>query len=170
MDTAAQDEWLVTHIPHRIRAALAGLPLQVELLQALAVADPLAIQHRSAGNAVWEGRMAAVRWLIEFIGVKEDKNTGKPVLVSPRGVDCSITMIQGGAPFDLSSPDAIILARVWKGCSQASSHATHKSGHPPVGEAQLDQAMRIVTAHLDRTIYAVHSRRVAAASLHLENR
>ena len=169
MDNAAQDEWLVTHIPHRIRAALAGLPLQVELLKTLAVAEPHKIEHRSAGNAVWEGRLAAIRWLIEFIGVKEDKD-GKPAPVNPKGVDCSIRMIEGGVPFDLQSPDASVLARVWRGCSQASSHATHKSGHPPVGELQLDQAMRIIAAHLDRTIYANHARKVAAASLHLENR
>jgi hypothetical protein len=168
MDHAAQDEWLVTHIPHRIRAAIARLPLQEELLAALLVADSHAVRARCDGNAIWEGRLVAVRWLIEFVGVK-DKH-GKPARPTPVGADASISMMSGGTPFDLQLPDAIFLARVWKGCSQASSHATHASSHPPVGEAELDRAMSIVMAHLDRTVYAAHHCKIAAASLHVENR
>lgn len=167
MNAAAQHEWLVTHLPHRIRAAISRLPLEGELLTALSATEPQKIRERCEGNAIWEGRMAAVRWLIEFIGVKEDKH-GKPVRPNPRGADASITMIAGGTLFDMSSPDAIFLARVWRGCSQASSHATHASGHPSVEPSELDRAMRIMTAHLDQTIYSGQSRNSAASSLHLE--
>lgn len=167
MDTAAQKEWLVTHLPHRVRAAMARLPFQDELLKSISAAEAPEIRVRCDGNAIWEGRLAAVRWLIEFIGVKEDRS-GKPARPKPRGADSSIVQLAGGRLFDLMAPEAVFLARLWKGCSQAGSHATHASGHPPVNEAQLDHAMRIVTAHLDATIYASHSRKVAAASLHME--
>jgi len=170
MDNAAQNAWLTTHIPHRIRAVIARLPLQEELLKSISAKDPQKIKERCEGNSIWEGRLVAVRWLIEFIGVTQDKN-GKPVRPkrrNPTGADVSIERIAGGALFDLQSSDAIVLARVWKGCSQASSHATHASGHPPVDEVTIDSALRIVIAHLDRTIYATQPRKVASASLHLE--
>ena len=116
------------------------------------------IRMRSLLNAAWEGRMAGIRWLIEFVGVVDD--SGKPDRPNRRRADVAITRIPGGAEFDLSSPNALVLSRVWKGCAQASGHPTQDSNHPPVDDMALDAAMRIIIQHLERTIYAESVRRL----------
>ncbi len=116
------------------------------------------IRTRSLFNAAWEGRMAGIRWLIEFVGVVE--KGGKPDRPNRRGADIAITRIADGAEFDLSSPDALVLSRVWKGCAQASGHPTQDSNHPPVDDKALDAAMRIIIRHLNHTIYAKSARKL----------
>lgn len=49
--------------------------------------------------------MAAIRWLIEFVGIR-DVN-GKPKQPKLRKTDVSISFIQGGKPIDIDSPEAI---------------------------------------------------------------
>ncbi len=159
MDATKQDRWLAEHVPHRIRASLSGLALHEELMPSAADEDFRAsIRARSLFNAAWEGRMAGIRWLIEFIGVVDAG--GKPSRPNRRGADIAISQIDGGQEFDLSTPEALILARVWKGCAQASGHPTQDSNHPPVDDKALDAAMRIVVQHLERTIYAKSSRKL----------
>ena len=46
-----------------------------------------------------------------------------------------------GNLFDLLNPNARANADVWKGCSQASSHATTSSNHPSVREPDLRKAL-----------------------------
>ena len=46
-----------------------------------------------------------------------------------------------------------MLADVWKGCAQASSHATHASGHPSVSEEVLTVALTLIIDHLQNTVY-----------------
>jgi hypothetical protein len=149
-----RDDWLSGHIPYRVHAGLAGLPLASEYLPA--TAEP-ALRARFAAiclnNAVYEGRLAAIRWLIDFIGIRDKK--GKPA--RPRRVgehDVGITSLPGGSEVHLDSPEAEILRKVWKGCSQASSHATHASNHFSVEPEILEQAMRIIISHLEKTIYS----------------
>jgi hypothetical protein len=100
--------------------------------------------------------MASMRWLIEFVGVADSK--GKPSLPKPHPKDISITCIQGGEKIDLTSPEAETLAKVWKGCSQASGHPTQDSNHPPVDPKTLDEALGIIVKHLEQTIYAANDR------------
>lgn len=159
MDPAKQDRWLSEHVPHRIRASLSGLALQDELMPATA-GDELraSIRARSLFNAAWEGRIAGIRWLIEFVGVVD--RGGKPDRPNRRGADVGITDIAGGVEFDLSVPEALVLSRVWRGCSQASGHPTADSSHPPVDDKALDDAMRTIIGHLDRTIYAKSARKL----------
>ena len=121
------------------------------------------VRGRCIGNAAWEGRMAGMRWLIEFVGIVDSK--GKPDRPNRRTVDVSVTHIAGGREIDLAAPEAIVLSRVWKGCSQASGHPTQDSNHPPVDERALDEAMRIIISHLERTIYATSTRRLADEAL-----
>jgi hypothetical protein len=113
--------------------------------------------------AALEGRMAAIRWLIEFVGIC-DRNTkpGRPTL---RKTDVSTTSIQGGKLIDCSSPDATTLAKVWKACSQASAHPTWDTNHPPINSQTLDEALRIIVNHLNATIYSVNARNLVAETL-----
>jgi hypothetical protein len=97
--------------------------------------------------------MAAIRWLIDFIGIRDKE--GKPARPRRWGDhDVSITSLPGGREIDLSSHEAEFLRRVWKGCSQSSSHATHDSKHFPVDARTLEKAMRMIVNHLNKTVYA----------------
>ena len=149
-----RNDWLHHHIPHRIRAGLVGLSFASEFLPATADA---ALRTRFADaclqNAAFEGRMAAIRWLIEFIGVRDKQ--GKPARPHRRGDhDVGISSLPGGREVDLDSDEAEILCRAWKGCSQASSHATHDSKHFPVDATTLEEALRSIASHLDKTVYS----------------
>jgi len=166
MNPDERNQWLVQHIPHRLRACLAHSGVQKELMPD--TADEKTQQNIVAHCvliAALEGRMAAIRWLIEFVGIRD--YNGKPGRPKPHkaGTDVSITSIQGGKLIDLSSHDATILANVWKGCSQASGHPTWDTKHPPVDGATLDQAVRIIVKHLDATIYSVSGRNLLAETL-----
>lgn len=83
MIPSEQSEWIARHIPHRVRAAVARLPMKNSLLQVEASIDPVRrteqdeIYGRCATDSIWEGRLAATRWPIEFVGIKRDEN-GKP--------------------------------------------------------------------------------------------
>ena len=76
-----KEVWLSQHLPSRVYACFASPGYVQKLISELpAGADQ---SHRCEleliRQASWEGRHAALRWLIEFIGVKADKN-GKPDL------------------------------------------------------------------------------------------
>ena len=141
MNASEQSEWIARHIPHRVRAAVARLPMQNSLLQVEAAIGPVCRTEqdetywRCATDSIWEGRLAATRWLIEFIGIKRHEN-GKPTECNKKkgSKDVRIDDLNGGVLFDTSNPDAQILADVWKGCSQASSHATNEYNHPRIGD------------------------------------
>jgi hypothetical protein len=60
----------------------------------------------------------------------------------------------GGILLSPSTDDGTSLARVWKGCSQASSHATNAYGHPSVNDrGKLPEVVDIIIKHLEKTIY-----------------
>jgi hypothetical protein len=136
-----QADWRRTHIPHRVRAAIARLDMQQSILQVNTLLDPdrltpdRKVYWRCSTDSIWEGRLAATRWLIEFLGICQ--KSGKPARPKKLHADVQLDDFNPGSNslFDLSKPDACLLADVWKGCSQASSHATHGSNHPPVNEA-----------------------------------
>ena len=109
--------------------------------------------------------MAAIRWLIEFVGIRE--SNGQPVRPKPYRTQVSMSLIQGGEgqEIDLLSREAAILAKVWKGCSQASGHPTQDTNHPPVDPKVLDEALRIIVKHLERTIYSGLPRSLATETL-----
>jgi hypothetical protein len=162
MNPTDQDRWLNEHIPHRLRACLADLRFQEEIMPTAADEKTRAkIRALCLLTAAWEGRMAGMRWLIEFVGVAADSN-GKPRPPNPHPTDISMTCIHGGQKIDLSSDDAAILAKVWLGCSQASGHPTQDSNHPPVHPKALDKAIRIIVTHLKRTIYSADPNKLLA--------
>jgi hypothetical protein len=168
MDANEQPEWLCRHIPHRLRAAIARLPLENSLLHVKASIDPERrtdqdeVYWRCATDSIWEGRLAATRWLIEFIGIKRD-GSGKATEHKKRkwSKDVRIDDFDGGTLFDTSDPNAQLLADVWKGCSQASSHATNEYNHPALSDRkELPAALTIVLNHLQDTIYKRASKRI----------
>ena len=105
-------------------------------------------------TAAFEGRMVATRWLIEFIGVGERDKSGKLHRPNRKPNDVSINMIEGGREIELDSGEAEILSNVRKGCAQASGHPTHATNHPEVDDEALDEALRIIIKHLERTVYS----------------
>ena len=101
--------------------------------------------------------MTAMRWLILFVGVSGKDNA--PVEARFRlPTDMRIDRLDGGILFDLNSPEAIVLEKIWRGCSQATSHPTQDTNHPNVEVGPLAEALQIIITHLERTIYAAKGR------------
>ncbi|MEA2711826.1 MAG: hypothetical protein QOF78_4427 [Phycisphaerales bacterium] len=165
MDAATQKRWLETEIPYRIRAVLAQMPY----LWALTPneADPLredyyTIRGRCLGDAAWEGRLVAMRWLIEFIGIKRNLADTQAVPATPdlRRFPFEKRVTDFGSQFHLfnsqgtKAAQAEFLSKIWKGCSQSSMHVTEGSNHWPVEPPDLESALRIVLDYLDATIYS----------------
>jgi len=175
MDQQEQSKWITTHIPHRVRAAIARLPLEGSLLRVTASIDPELrtevdkIYWRCATDSIWEGRLTATRWLIEFVGVKQDRR-GNPAVCEKNkfGNDVRIDDFDGGKLLAHSTHEGQLLASVWKGCSQASSHATNAYRHPSVDDRTvLPEVLRIVLDHLQKTIYDKASKNVRDSVLTL---
>jgi hypothetical protein len=161
-DPAMQRVWLLQHIPHRICAALTWLKMDGNWAM---LPDP-EWKDKSKdkfhiwciGRSVDEGRKAAMRWLIEFVGVAMTKETREPKRPEPlRGHEDEQVLIDRfdhGELFDLNNKsDALILANAWKGCTQASMHATKDTAHPPVDPKVLERALAIVIKHLEISLY-----------------
>jgi len=149
---------MTKHIPHRVRAAIARLPMEQSLLRVTATIDPELrtdedkIYWRCSTDSIWEGRLAATRWLIEFVGIKQDRS-GSAARTRKGMHDVRIDDFDGGALLVPSTPDGQRLAALWKGCTQASSHATNAYNHPQVNETVLAEALKTVLDHLQDTIY-----------------
>ena len=110
------------------------------------------------GRSVDEGRKAAMRWLIEFVGVTLDSN-GHAAPPKPHKNGKSITIRQvGGSMFDTKSQDAHTLAKIWQACSQASLHPTMDTKHDPLGPDALAGALKSVIAHLETALYKPRGR------------
>lgn len=160
LDGTAQTEWRHANIPHRIRAAGARLDLSHSILGVYAYFDPptpteeLKIYRRFETDSIWEGRFAAMRWLIEFIGISQRRD-GKPGRPSRKdgSPDVRIDQFDGGWLFQDKHQAADFLAAIWKGCSQASSHPTHDSHHADISEAKLAKALALIAQHLQDTVY-----------------
>ena len=131
--------------------------MEHSLLNVMAFIDPALrtdedkIYWRCSTDSIWEGRLAATRWLIEFIGIKQRRKKD----------DVRIDDFDGGAFLDPSTPDGQSLADVWEGCTKASSHATNAYTHPPVDDGTvLPKALKIVLDHLQGTIYDKASQKI----------
>ena len=164
-----QETWLKKDVPHRVRACLAyGVRLANLLGQTFewhANSEKERIARRCATDAIWEGRLCAMRWLIDFVGRTEDKN-GNPIEHKrPRPGDFGIEMLPGGVKISPNSPEAATLARFWKGATQGSSHPTDHRQHPQVNEPELDAALGVIIDHLDKTIYANAPEKVTVLAL-----
>lgn len=154
MTPSEEQQWLQEHIPHRIRVMLASTE---ELSKLRASGKPSfgdSVVERCWTDAVWEGRLSALRWLCEFVGVQMGFKSGKPEAPKLRGADINIRHLGGGALIPLSSAEAGVLAKAWKACTQASLHPTNNSGHPPIDDAERTAAFDIIKTHLGATVYS----------------
>lgn len=166
MDQHEQSEWITKHIPHRVRAAIARLDMEKSLLRVKPFIDPELridedkIYWRCSTDSIWEGRLAATRWLIEFVGIKAD-GKGNPAVCEKKKVrnnvpttDVRVGDFDGGSLLRPLTPEGTFLADIWKGCSQASSHATNAYNHHSVSDKKdLPEALKIILDHLQNTIY-----------------
>jgi hypothetical protein len=169
LSAAEIQHWLEKDIPHRIRASLA-ITKRLEsnigtLPQWPAHSREEKIARRCETDAIWEGRIIAMRWLVELVGLTEATNGNAIAKVRRFPADFLIQDLPGGAPILPASADATTLANVWKGSTQATSHPTHNSGHPPVDVQELDAALAVIIGHLDRTVYAGLPKKVLEISL-----
>jgi hypothetical protein len=96
LNDAEKQSWLDQHVPHRICAALAGLPMPEKWAAPRPNLPNRNFSVWCADRSIDEGRKAAMRWLIEFVGVR-DKN-GKPAAPRPHDNGKSVT-IQRGRPY-----------------------------------------------------------------------
>jgi hypothetical protein len=119
-------------------------------------ADSIAL--RCLDNAAWEGRLTATRWLIDFVGIKCNKN-GEPGRPTQKPHDWRIDKMAASL-FPLNGADAQKLADVWLGCTKATSHPTRDSGHPPVDPTELNAAVAIVVDYLDCVLYRPKERNI----------
>ena len=119
-------------------------------------ADSVAVH--CVANAIWEGRLTATRWLIDFLGVSCNKH-GERVRPSGKPHDWRIDKMAGSL-FPLNGADAQKLADVWLGCTKATSHPTRDSGHPPVDPTELNAAVAIVVDYLDCVLYRPKGRSI----------
>jgi hypothetical protein len=156
-----KQEWLRDHIPHRVRACLAITCMLTDYLDidcgrlVPAVKDEdsnYQIIRRCETDCIWEGRLVALRWLIEFVGVKADKD-GKPERCTPRVDDLWIEDIDCNGAFDLQLPESQLLADFWCIATKASAHSTWKSQHPSASDERRNRAATLLIDHLGRTIY-----------------
>jgi hypothetical protein len=149
-----QDQWLEQHIKTRICAALASVSLVRRMQESLPLSsNSERTQLEFVFHAVWEGRQAALRWLIEFLGVAQGRD-GKPKAPAIQSDDVRITDLAGGVPLSISSSEAAELAVMWHAVSKATSHATQGSGHAPIDDIRLERVNRIIIEHLRKTVYS----------------
>lgn len=174
-----QKSWLNEHLPNRVGAAwvwLDGLKGEWDWKQ-----RPLPPGETSSdfaknadGNQVWcicraveHGQKAAMRFLIEFVGIalranKNDKEKGIPgrPTTYPDGQDVSIqSFAAGGSDLQITldtsdeSSYAWVLARVWNGCTQSCVHPTFGTNHYRADPPQLAEAFTIIVEHLQAKLY-----------------
>lgn len=146
-----RQKWLTKDIPHRVRAVLLGIR-HMRGEWNLHFDFPNTVAGHCAEDGVHEGRLSAMRWLIMFVGI--GVSTGTPSRANlHRDTDVRIDQIDPNALFPLNDSDAIKLAQVGLGCSQATGHPTQGTNHPSVNEEALSAALTIIIAHLQNTIY-----------------
>lgn len=154
---AQQADWLIHHIPHRVRAVLPRLkiaaPWALPSLFSFVPKKINRIANFCYGSAIHEGRMSAIRWLVMFVGITEFRGNAVPYRLRHSHQDMRIDRIDGGVLFDITCADALRLASAYKACSQACSHPTVDTNHPKIGEPELIETLTIIVNHLQATIY-----------------
>lgn len=167
LDRAEQDLYLLQHVPHRLCAAATWLDLPGKW--AMPPSPRLPNDHFHVWcicRAVDEGHYASMRWLIEFVGIRMATNHSKPTRPTPYKVAdpmkakkaadelVSIKRFKGGRYFPKRRGGSALLAKIWKGCSQASMHPTRDTDHPDVSPPRLARALVLILNHLERHLYA----------------
>jgi hypothetical protein len=146
-----QASWLNQHIPNRVCAAWVWLP-ELSGEWEWKGQERADFDKNADPNHVWciarsvdHGRKAAMRWLIEFVGICLKR--GKPDRPSGRGNEVSIQSFvadESDLRIPLDSSEARVFARVWQGCTQSSFHSTFRTNHPREDPQALAEAFVII--------------------------
>jgi hypothetical protein len=148
------ETWLVQHVPHRICAALALLPMEGKWATKRPPLPNRDFHVWCMDRSIDEGRKASMRWLIEFVGITLHKSGKAATILTPHPNGKSVTIQQvGGIMFHPNHQDALELAKIWQACTQASLHPTVDTNHDPLGPGDLAGALQIVLAHLETGLY-----------------
>src|ERR1035441_3083843 len=144
-ETEKEREWRTEHLMHRIRAALDTTSL---LDETLTTHDSASYNRKlsldlCAEQARHEGHIAALRWLIDFVGINaaEDLQPKRPPTWRSTSEDLSRFGQHQLIP--IPSDDATFLAKMWKACSQATGHPTSGTNHESLEEPNRRRAMEI---------------------------
>lgn len=150
------------HVPHRICAALTWLDMRSPWTMPRPPTMPKNGNFHvwCLGRSVEEGHLAAMRWLIEFVGVTFDPKSGTPIPPRPHSNGKSVSVQEvGGSMFPLSNlSDALFLAKVWQACSQASLHPTTDTNHIEISHYEIARALQLVIDHLQIALYGPKGR------------
>ena len=146
------EDWLVQHVPHRVCAALALLPLGGKWATKRPPLPNKNFDVWCIDRSIDEGRKAFMRWLIEFVGITLQGDKATSLKPHPNGKSVTIQQV-GGIMFDPTHQDALKLAKIWQACTQASLHPTVDTNHDPLEESDLAGALQIVLAHLETGLY-----------------
>lgn len=151
------ESWLHEHIPYRLVGGIALTPIAQEWdLSDTPLRCTGGFQFVCLNYATLQGQRAAIRWLIEFVGIQRAKS-GQPcqsrAATEQDQTDCGIWLLPNGKNMLDSHPAAQLLADTWKGCTQAISHPTVGTNHPDVELPQITEALRAIIQFLQETIY-----------------
>jgi hypothetical protein len=138
-----QAYWLKQHIRTRVYAVLASRKFIRDMQQDVSTDSQKRLYLECIFHATWEGQHAAMRWLIEFVGVEHSTDSDA----------VTIQCFDGGEPIKQDSKVYTELKKIWVGCSKATSHPTIGK-HPDIREPALHKAATIIMSHLANTIYA----------------
>lgn len=153
----AIDSWLREDIPYRLVGGIALTPIAQEWdILNTPLRCTSGFQFVCVNMATLQGQRAAVRWLIEFVGIQRSRS-GKPcpsrAATEEHPTDCGIWLFPNGRNMMSSHPSAQLLADTWKGCAQAISHPTIGTDHPDVELLKITESLRAVIDFLQDTIY-----------------
>ena len=137
-----QAYWLNQHVRTRVHAVLASRANIDQLRAAQPKGSVSFMEHDFIFHATWEGQHAAMRWLLEFIGV--ESREGREMV--------TICCFEGGVPLESRDQKYAELKDIWVACSKATSHPT-TGKHPEIEEPILHKAAEFIVKHL-AAIYA----------------
>jgi len=137
-----QIHWLKQHIKTRMFAALASRQRVRHLQGQYAPGSQEHDALECVFHATWEGQHAAMRWLIEFIGVEHSTQM--------HAVNAS--RFENGELLTKSDSAYKELKEIWVGCSMATGHPT-TGRHPDISEKRLYHAAVTIHGFLCRTVY-----------------
>lgn len=175
LTTEQKTKWLTKNIPHRVRVVAYGIPMKAPwAIPAIHFLPSQGLLARQAiGDAAWEGRYSAMRWLIGFIGISYDPKTDKPKRCEhdPKNKDTEVRITDiKGKYFPTEGEEAMTLAKMWKACTIATSHSTENTSKDfERDEAALARALNILVQHLESTIYKASATSLNAYVMNLVN-
>lgn len=147
-----QAGWLNQHLETRMRAAKANRNFIAAIRDSFQPGSQYHAMCDNVFHAAWEGQHAALRWLIEFVGVKPPKFDD----------DVNILCFPGGVI--MAAKDNPDLVTLWDALSKFTAHPT--DSNVPHSEASVEKLLPAATkieAHLRATIYT------AAAVAEIQN-